>query len=83
MIAHQQAIAHLRLGHWQAAHPIVQEMDDAQACWLHALVHRLEGDLDNARYWYRRAGRAFDPAQSVDRELDQVEAALSDGTTAS
>jgi hypothetical protein len=37
----------------------VQERDDPHACWLHGIVHLMEGDHDNARYWYRRAGRAF------------------------
>lgn len=79
MQSHRQALSHLRRGDWQAAHPIVQELEDPSACWLHALVHRLEGDLDNARYWYRRAGRAFDPALSVQAELDHVEAAMRAG----
>jgi len=80
MTSHQQALSHLRHGDWQAAHPIVQELEDAHGCWLHAVVHRLEGDLDNARYWYRRAGRAFDPALPVAEELECVATALSAGT---
>lgn len=79
MQAHSQALSHLRRGDWQAAHGIVQELEDEVACWLHALVHRLEGDLDNARYWYRRAGRAFDPGVAVQAELERVEAAMRPG----
>lgn len=79
MSPHQTAIAHLRRGDWQAAHPVVQDLEDATASWLHALVHRLEGDLDNARYWYRRAGRTFDPALPVAEELDHVTAILESG----
>jgi hypothetical protein len=45
-------------GDWQAAHRIAQEReDDAIANWIHAVVHRIEGDLGNARYWYRRCRR--------------------------
>ncbi|MBM3344014.1 MAG: hypothetical protein FJY56_18160 [Betaproteobacteria bacterium] len=46
-------------GEWAAAHQIVQNDDTANSCWLHGIVHVMEGDLDNARYWYGRAQRAF------------------------
>jgi len=39
------------------------------AAWLHGIVHTLEGDLDNARYWYRRAGRDFPGVEGVQREI--------------
>ena len=38
---------------WQAAHEIVQKDKSTLAAWLHGIVHTIEGDLDNARYWYR------------------------------
>lgn len=44
-------------GRWDLAHEIVQEEAGAPAAWVHAYLHRKEGDLGNARYWYRRAGR--------------------------
>ena len=45
-------------GEWDAAHQIVQQhKDDATAAWIHAVLHKIEGDLGNARYWYRRADR--------------------------
>ena len=54
-----QALWHLRKGDWQRAHAIVQEHDDERAYALvHAHLHRIEGDLANARYWYRRASAA-------------------------
>lgn len=46
---------------WDRAHKLVMSEDGADCAWVHAYLHRLEGDLDNARYWYRRAGRK--PAQ--------------------
>ena len=47
-------------GDWQAAHRIVQDLEgDEAADWIHAVVHRMEGDLGNARYWYRRCGRTL------------------------
>ena len=54
------ALALLEEGDWRRAHEIVQADEDSRhACWAHAIVHVMEGDLANARYWYRRAGRAF------------------------
>lgn len=44
-------------GSWDQAHACVQDDDTAQGAWVHAYLHRKEGDLPNAAYWYRRAGR--------------------------
>ena len=72
------AVDHAAAGDWQRAHEIVQELeDDPLASWIHALVHRLEGDLPNARYWYRRCGKQPDPSGSVAVELEQIRAAIS------
>ena len=46
---------------WQRAHRLVMDESDADCAWVHAYLHRVEGDLDNARYWYRQARR--EPAQ--------------------
>lgn len=52
-----QALWHDARGDWDAAHALVQTEDDRSAAWVHAYLHREEGDLSNAAYWYRRAGR--------------------------
>ena len=44
-------------GEWDKAHAVAQETDGAEGAWVHAMLHRKEGDLGNAGYWYRRAGR--------------------------
>jgi len=44
-------------GDWSAAHRLAQAEDDAAGAWVHAYLHRVEGDLANAGYWYRRAGQ--------------------------
>lgn len=45
-------------GDWDAAHQLVQKYeDDATASWIHAVLHKIEGDEANSRYWYRRADR--------------------------
>lgn len=56
----RRALAFLQKGDWQAAHEIVQrDEDSAHACWAHAIVHLMEGDKANARYWFRKAGRRY------------------------
>jgi hypothetical protein len=64
-----RAVDLLTAGAWQEAHEIVQDQDSALAAWLHGIVHTLEGDLDNARYWYRKAGRVFPGRDAVQEEL--------------
>jgi hypothetical protein len=54
------ALGFLEKGNWQAAHEIVQQDEDSPlACWAHGIVHLMEGDVSNARYWYREAKRPF------------------------
>lgn len=73
-----RSLRHGLRGEWDAAHAIVQELDDANAAWVHAWLHRVEGDLANAGYWYRRAGRR--PATGAgDDEGQDIAAALLGG----
>jgi hypothetical protein len=65
----------LAAGDWQAAHAIVQEDDSALAAWMHGIVHLLEGDASNARYWYGQAGRAFPAAADAPAEIEAARAA--------
>lgn len=44
-------------GKWDAAHQIVQQYEDGTGAWIHAVLHKIEGDLGNAKYWYRRADK--------------------------
>ncbi len=69
-----QALEHLDKGEWQAAHVIVQSDESPSACWAHGIVHVVEGDLDNARYWYGRARREF--AVDAGAELAALRATL-------
>ena len=64
-------------GKWDAAHETVQQYeDDATAAWIHAVLHKLEGDLGNARYWYRRADRMDRVADEPRAELAAIQADL-------
>ena len=68
-----RALAHLEQGDWQAAHAIVQRDEDSPlACWAHGIVHLMEGDLANARYWYGAAKRAFPEAPSAAAEISEL-----------
>lgn len=53
-----KAIELAEAGQWEAAHTIVQQYEgDATAAWIHAVLHKIEGDHGNSRYWYQRAGK--------------------------
>jgi hypothetical protein len=71
-----RALDLLAAGDWPAAHTIVQEDTSTLAAWLHGIVHTLEGDLDNARYWYRKADRPFRGADVVQDEIAAARRAL-------
>jgi hypothetical protein len=60
---------------WPKAHEHAQAQDDKEGAWVHAYLHRKEGDLSNAGYWYRRAGKKR-PAISLDAEWEAIAAAL-------
>ena len=64
-------------GKWDAAHNLVQQYeDDATAAWIHAVLHKIEGDLGNARYWYHRADRMDRIADQPHAELAAIQAEI-------
>ena len=64
------ALRLLEDGDWRAAHLIVQEDEESPlSCWAHGIVHLMEDDVPNARYWYRRAGRVLRQDFSVEAEI--------------
>ena len=65
-------------GDWDAAHKIVQDESNRDAAWVHAYLHRVEGDLGNVGYWYRQAGQPV-AKDSLQAEWDRIAAALSGG----
>ena len=62
---------------WDAAHDALQSDATADGAWVHAYLHRKEGDAPNAAYWYRRAGKSIF-AGSLDDEWTEIAAALLD-----
>ena len=68
-------------GDWERAHKLVQDEDSTDAAWVHAYLHRVEGNLSNAGYWYRRAGQPV-AKDGLDAEWERLVSALSKGETA-
>lgn len=67
-------------GEWDGAHQIVQQAEgDATAAWIHAVLHKIEGDLDNSRYWYRRADKMDHVSDEPRAELEQIKKELVKG----
>ncbi len=62
-------------GDWHAAHHLVDELEEPKAYWVHAYLHRKEGDLSNANYWYRKAGKSM-PDFSLEKEWDKIVSVL-------
>jgi len=69
------ALWHDARGDWEAAHRVAQDVDDRDGAWVHAYLHRKEGDLGNAGYWY---GQAHQPvaADALDAECERIVSAL-------
>jgi hypothetical protein len=64
-------------GDWDGAHKIVQSHeDDATSCWIHAVLHKIEGDAANSRYWYGQAKRAYEDFSDPKTELAAIRSEL-------
>jgi hypothetical protein len=62
-------------GNWDQAHKIAQDEETVEAAWVHAYLHRVEGDSANAGYWYRQAGKPV-ASGSLETEWDRITSAL-------
>jgi hypothetical protein len=64
-------------GRWDDAHAACQRHEgDKTADWLHAVLHKIEGDEANSRYWYRRSGQAYEAWSDPQAELASIKAVL-------
>jgi hypothetical protein len=66
-----QALYHDKMGNSEEAHNIVVNAIDNNSAWVHAYLHRKEGDIDNARYWYQRSGKP-EFFGGLDEEWEQI-----------
>ena len=58
-------------GDWDKSHEVIQDVPDKTASWIHAYLHRKEGDIWNADYWYSKAGRSR-PSASLQNEWESL-----------
>ncbi|HEX5612187.1 MAG TPA: hypothetical protein VFX67_06010 [Burkholderiales bacterium] len=73
----ERAVEWLERGDWQRAHAIVQQDEESMlSCWAHGIVHRMEGDTSNARYWYGQAKRSFAAEAAIDAEVAALKEAV-------
>lgn len=70
-----QALWYDARGNWDKAHQLIQDLSDKNANWIHAYLHRKEGDIWNADYWYNKAGRKR-PGVSLNEEWEQIVSAF-------
>jgi hypothetical protein len=64
-------------GQWDEAHKVTQRHEgDATADWLHAVLHKIEGDAENSRYWYRRVSHEYEEYDDPKAELAAIRSAL-------
>ncbi len=72
-----KALWHDGRGEWEAAHDLAQQEGSLRGHWVHAYLHRKEGDIGNAGYWYRRAGREMPgPELALSEEWERIVGAL-------
>jgi len=68
---HIQALDMVAQGDWHGAHELIQNSNDELACLIHGYLHREEGDLNNANYWYSRVSQAV-PDNSLEEEFERL-----------
>lgn len=68
---HIKALDLARDGNWDESHHLVQQYSDNLSCLIHAYLHRVEGDIGNAKYWYRHAGVEM-PDNTLEEELNRL-----------
>ena len=71
LTVHEKALWFAGKGAWEKAHDLIQDVDDKQAAQIHAFLHRQEGDISNAQYWYAKAGTQM-PELSLEEEWESL-----------
>ena len=69
---HLKALWWAQKGDWDTAHDLAQEAGSQEGDWVHAHLHRIEGDLGNAAYWYRRASKPVKARESLEEEWQEL-----------
>ena len=71
-----QSLWWVKKGNWEKAHLIAQEIATKHGSWVHAYLHRQEGDSGNAAYWYQLAGKSAKTNQSLEEEWNEISQAM-------
>jgi hypothetical protein len=71
-----QSLWFIKKGEWDKAHDIAQDIHTPTGSWLHALLHLIEGDLGNARYWFAEAGRPAKKPSQIDELWEEIAQAV-------
>ena len=69
-----QSLWFIKKGDWRSAHDIAQDIENPVGSWIHALLHLIEGDLGNARYWFAEAGQLVKKPSQIDELWDEIAA---------
>ncbi|MDA7757215.1 hypothetical protein N8920_04885 [Opitutales bacterium] len=67
-----QALWWAKKGKWEKSHDLAQEIESEDGSWVHAYLHRVEGDVGNAGYWYRRANKEPKTNEDLDVEWKEL-----------
>ena len=67
-----KAIQFAQSNDWDGAHQIVQIYSDDTSCWIHAVLHKIEGDEENSRYWYRKCKTSYEDFLNTNEELNAI-----------
>ena len=68
---YQEALWYAGKKQWEASHNIAQDIHDKDGSWIHAYLHREEGDIFNANYWYNKASKRM-PGYSLEQEWEEI-----------
>ncbi|GBG12592.1 uncharacterized protein NMK_0123 [Novimethylophilus kurashikiensis] len=80
--AFMKAVEAAQVGRWDEAHEIVQNSGHPVARWIHAVLHKIEGDAWNSRYWYDKTERRYEDYADPQQELTAIAAYLRENNTA-
>ena len=71
-----EAVDAALVGNWTLAHDIVKDYEDPFSCWIHAVLHKIEGEAGNSRYWYAQTTNSFEGYADPREELMAIKRAL-------
>lgn len=72
-----EVLQQIRHHQWDEAHLAVQDDCDPLACWIHAVLHKIEPDAFNSRYWYSKTSCRYEDFSDLETELKAIEKAIS------